>query len=424
MGILVVGLIIPTSVLADVAAPKKQTNLGVSQDKVVCKENLFKIILKSNGKALCVKPSSAIKMIERGLTKSTSTDLAKTFMDETKNKSPVGNVKKIAVLGIEAGSKIFRSTPPFTSYKVIFEICANDFPLIAPEVILASQTATNYVKIANNFPENTFEINAGTVAAINPETIEVTLVNQGGVTKKINQLQNTVSDLKQKLESEKSKLSARVEEGDIDKQRERISSISQLRTELNYAKEELNRYLFALNLTPKIKTQDLAIPKTFTGIPIEGVTVTKLAANKQLVQDGYDVAFEMCAASQMVRLPIVTVSSDMESKTVKLADRIIPNTCQVTGAKIKASSADTIKVSIGDTAEKSAIVVGLEKKISELTDSLQAEKLTLKNLIHLAPRPSDFNDQAAKIAENVINLRSEINLLKVQLYSILNDVYK
>lgn len=423
VSILVIGLLVPLNVFADVSPPKKQTNFGISPEKVICSEKLFKVFLKVNGKPLCVKPQTAIKMIESGLTKSTSTDLAKIFMDELNKKTSVGQVKKIATLAIDASSKFYRSNAPATSYKVLFEVCAKDTSIRAPEIILLSQTATSYVKLATKIPANTCEINTGIVAALNPETIQITLVNEGGITEKLTQLENKVADLKQKLESEKAKLATRVQEGNIEKQNERIESIVIMRTELNHAKEELNRYLFALNITPKIKSQDLAIPKTFTGVPIEGVSVNLLSANPQLLGEGYDVAFEMCAANETVRIPTVLVSSDIESKSVKLADRIIPNSCQVSGAKIKASSADTIMVSIGDTADRSLYAAELEKIISELVDSLQSEKLALRNLTHLSPRPSDFNDQAAKIAENILELRAKITLEKAKLYNLLNQIY-
>lgn len=423
VGVLAINLLIPTSIFADVAPPKKQITLGISPENVICSENLFKIFLKANGKPLCVKPQSAIKMIELGLTKSTNTELVKTFMDGLKNKESPGHVKKIAYIKMDSSSKFFRSNAPATSYKVLFEICAKDSPIRAPEIILTSQTATSYVKLANMIPANTCEINTGVVAALKPETIEVTLVNEGGITEKITLLENKVADLKQELESEKAKLATRIQEGNKEKQSERINSIEKIRIDLNQAREELNRYLFALYMTPKIKSQELLIPKTFTGIPIEGVSATLISKNPQLSGDGYDVVFEMCASNDMVRAPQVIVSSDIESKSVKLADKIIPNSCQVSGTKIKSVDSDSIKVSTGDTASKSAGVSELEKEISKLVDSLHNEKDALRDLTHLSPRPSDFNDQASKIAENILELRSEITLLKAQLYNLLNDIY-
>jgi len=153
--------------------------------------------------------------------------------------------------------------------------------------------------------------------------------------------------------------------------------------------------------------------------------VNKLGVAKQIITEGsYDVVFEMCADKQIVRVPVVTVKSDTETKQVKMADKIIQNTCQVTGAKIKATDPESIEVSLGDTAQKSITASELEKKISDLAESLQAEKQALKDLTHFAPRPADFNEQAAKITQKIIDLRNEINLAKAQLFNLLNQAYQ
>ena len=423
IAILISGLAIPFESLADVSPPKKQTNVGITPDKVICAENLFKVISIPDGKPRCVKPQTAIKLIERGLATSSTIEQVEKFIGELSQRVIPGTVKKIGTIKIDASSKFFRSNAPATAYKVLFEICAKEKTLKAPEVILTSQTATSYVKLATDIPPNSCEINTGIVAALNPDTIQVTLENEGGITQKITQLESTVSELKQKLESEKTLLSTRVQEGDKAKQSERIDSIAKMRADLNQAREELNRYLFALYMTPQTKSQTQITPKTFTGAPIEGVTVNLLATHKQLVGEGFDVAFEMCAADQPVRIPTVLVSSDIESKAVKLSDRIIPNSCQISGAKIMSSSPDTIQVSIGDTGERSANVAELENKITELVNALAAEKDGLRKLTHLAPRPADFNDQAAKITDSILELRVQITAERALLYSLLNQIY-
>ncbi|MFB5598457.1 MAG: hypothetical protein ACE5RJ_05540, partial [Nitrosopumilaceae archaeon] len=385
---------------------------------------LFKIIKKSTGTPSCVKPETAKKLIEKGWAQAVDVTKIDQFIKTLKSRESIGQVKKIAVVGIASDPKIFKSTPAAKSYKVIFEACAGERDIRAPEVILTSQSATSFVKLAQKIPANTCQTNAGVVSAIKPETIEIKLVNNGGISKKITELENKVSDLKEKLQAEKTQLQSRVQEGNKEKQGERISSIVELRTELNQAREELNRYLFALSTIPKVKVKDIEIPQTFKGTAIEGITINPLSVNKRLVEEGFDIVFEMCASSQTVKVPTAIISSDLESKTVKLSDRIIPNTCQLSGIKIKASSADSIQVSIGESAERSATVTELEKKISELADSLQAEHQALQKLTHFAPRPADFNDQAAKIADNIIDLRAQMNLAKAQLYNLLNQVYK
>ena len=425
--ILAAGLLIPANVFSDVAAPKKQTNAGVSVDKVFCKENLYKLILKSSNKPICVKPETAKKFIEREITKATDTQAVTMFMDQLKNKSPVGTVKKLATVKIPTSPGIASTAPPAAGYHVVFEVCGGEQGIRAPEVIIISDSETRYVKLVEKLLPNTCEINAGKIKAANPSSIDLKLVNKGGVTAKITQLENKVKDLQEKLDVEKSQLGTRVKQANeiSESEKERITKIVEMRTELNKAKVELNSYLFALNLVPKIKSADYDVKKSFAGIPLEGIQVNKLGVAKQILTEGsYDVVFEMCADKQIVRVPVVTVKSDTETKQVKMADKIIQNTCQVTGAKIKATNPDSIEVSAGDTAEKSITASELEKKLNSLTESLRAEKQALRDLTHLAPRPADFDDQAAKITQKIIDLRNEINLTKIQLYYLLNQSYQ
>lgn len=425
--ILAAGLLIPANVLSDVAVPKKQTNAGVSPEKVFCKENLYKLILKSSNKPICVKPETAKKLIERGITKATDTQIVTKFIDQLKNKSSVGTIKKLTTVKIPTSPGIASTAPPTAGYHVVFEVCGGEQGIIAPEVIITSDTETRYVKLVERLLPNSCEVNAGKIKAANSDSINLTLVNKGGVTAKITQLENKVKELQEKLDAERTQLGTRVKQANeiTEGEKEKITKIVEMRNELNKAREELNRYLFALNLVPKIKSTDLDVKKSFAGIPLEGVFVNKLGVAKQIVTEGsYDVVFEMCADKQIVRVPVVTVKSDIETKQVKMADKIIQNTCQVTGAKIKATNPDSIEVSAGDTAEKSITASELEKKLSDLTESLRAEKQALRDLTHFAPRPADFNDQAAKITQKIIDLRNEINLVKTQLYYLLNQTYQ
>ena len=427
VAVLITGLLVPGNVFSDVSTPKKQTNAGVSAQKVFCKENLYKVVLKSSEKPICVKPETAKKFMERGITKSTDTSAVDKFIEQSKTKSPVGTVKKLTTVKIASTPKVATTAPPVAGYHVVFEVCGGEQGIRAPEVIITSDTETRYVKLVERLLPDSCEVNAGQIKAANPDSISLSLVNKGGVTAKITQLENKVKELQEKLDAEKSQLGTRVKQDNMisESEKERITKIVDMRNELNKAREELNRYLFALNISPKTKSTDLDVKKSFAGIPLEGVLVNKLGVAKQILTEGsYDVVFEMCADKQIVRVPVVTVTSDMETKQVKLADKIIQNSCQVTGAKIKASDPASIEVSAGDTAQKSITASELEKKLSDLTKSIQAEKQALRDLTHLAPRPADFDDQASKITQKIIDLRTEINLIKAQLYYLLNESYQ
>ncbi len=400
---------------ADVSSPKKQTNAGISTQNVFCKENLYKVILKASNKPFCVSPDTAKKMMMRGITVLTDTQNVDRFVEQIMNKSPIGTIKKLVSLKVSSG------------YHVVFEACAEDQGIRAPEVIVTSDSETRYVKLVERLLPNSCETNSVQIKASNPNSIKMNIANKGGVTAKINQLENKVKDLQEKLAAEKAQLGVKVKDTKEvdDATSTRISQIVGMRSELNQAREELNRYLFALNLTPKIKTTELDVKKSFAGTPLEGILVNKLGVSKQIQTEGsYDVVFEMCSGKQLVRIPVVMVKSDSETKNVRLADKIIPETCQVTGAKIKANAPESIEVSVADTAQNSVTASDLEAKLTELTKFLQTEKQLLKDLTHFEPRPDDFNNQALVITQKIIDLRNEINMIKLQLFNILNQASK
>lgn len=429
IAILITGLAVPLHAFADVAPPKVQERLGIADDEVICKANLFKIIKKSNGKPSCVKPETAKKLVNNGWAKLIDVTKIDQFIQTLKNRQPIGTITKQAVVKETVTPGIAKTNPAVSSYHVIFQVCANDLTIRLPEVIISSDSETRYVKLADRIPANTCEVNAGKIKAANTESIQLQLVNKGGVTKKLTELETKVNDLTVKLNDERSKLSSRVAQAEsmssFVPEEKRLATIADLRTQLNDAKSELNRFLYANNMNQKLKSADLKIPTSIAGTPLTGIVVNKLSATPQLVEKGgFDVVFEICAGEQIVRIPSVLVTSDIESKTVRMADKISPNSCQVSGAKIKAASADVIEVTPGETIVKSPIASNLEQKITDLTKTLQAEKQALKDLTHLNPRPSDFNDQASKITIKIIEIRAEITLTKLQLYSLLSQVFE
>jgi len=359
IAILATGLALPLDAFADVVNPKKQMSIGIGNDAIICKANLFKIIKKTTGAASCVKPETAKKLVASGWAKVVDVAKIDQFIQTLKNRQPLGTITKQAVVKQTVTPGIASSNPAVSSYHVVFEVCANDLTIRLPEVIISSDSETRYVKLADRIPANTCEVNAGKIKAASTDSIQLQLVNKGGVTKKLTDLETKVNDLTEKLNAERAKLSSRVTQSEsmsgFAPEEKRLDTISDLRTQLNNAKSELNRFLFAHNMIPKVKANDLKVPTSIAGTPLTGIVVNKLSASPQLVeQGGFDVVFEICAGDQIVRIPSVLVTSGIESKTVKLADKISPNSCQVSGAKIKADSADAIEVTQGASISKSS----------------------------------------------------------------------
>ena len=427
--ILITGLALPLDALADVTSPKKQMNLGLEKSEIICKSNFFKVIKKSNGMPACVKPESAKKLIAQGWTIVPDPSTIDKFIQELKSRQAVGTVTKIAVVKQTVSSSTAKTPTGVDFYNIIFEVCAKENTIRLPEVIVSSDSETKYVKLVEKLSPNSCEVNAAKIKATNTDSISLQLVNKGGITKKLNELESKVNKLTEEIDAEKSLLSSRIKQAESQSafkpDEKSLTKIADLRNQLNSAKDELNRYLFAQNILPTFKPSDIQIPKSIAGTPLEGVVVNKLSVSKQLTtESGFDVVFEMCAGNQIIRVPSVQITSDLESKTVRLADKIAPNSCQLTGGKILSSSADSIEVTAGESIKKSLTATNLEQKIADLTKELQAAKKSLNELTHLAPRPSDFNVQAFEVTQKIIQIRNEITITKAQLYNFLLQIYE
>lgn len=429
IAILVTGLALPLDAFAEVTTPKKQLDFGIKKADVFCKGDLFKVIKKSDGMPKCVKPETAKKMLANDWIKPYDAKKLDQFIQSLQSRASVGTVNKITVIKQTVKPGITKSDPAVDSYHAIFEVCAKGTTIRLPEVIVSSDSETRYVKLVEKINANTCETNTAKIKANNPDTISIQLVNKGGITKKITELESKVKMLTDELNAERTTLSSRIQQAEVPSEFKpdpnRLTKIADLRNQLNTAKDELNRYLFAHNMLPKTKPVDIQVPKSFAGTPLEGVVVNKLSATKQISgQDVFDVVFEMCAGNQIVRVPSVQITSDTETKVVRLGDKIAPKSCQVTGAKIKSVDADSITVMSGESIKKSATASNLEQKIVDLTKDLQTAKLALTDLTHKAPRPADFNAQASELTQKIINLRAEINETKLMLFNFINQIFE
>jgi len=422
------GLMIPTTAFADVVSPKKQITLGIMEDKVICKQGFFKVIKATSDSVACVKLNSVEKLVNKGWAKAVDTQLL-----EAKKKqaaSTVGYVNKLAISKDPADAGRAESQPGTIGYNYVFEVCTNEgTPIIrAPTVLVSSDSEVKQVKLPFPVIEGTCNVSAVKIKAASSESITAELVNKGRITLKLNSLEKTVNELKASLDTEKSALALLVNESPAPEDFESkktaiIEKIVQLRKDLNNSNQEHQRYLFALNAQSSSKITDVTLFKSFTGTPIEGVQVNKLSATEQITKAGaFDVVFEMCAGDQQIRVPAVVVTSDSDSKVVRLADKIAPNSCQVTGTKINATDGGSITVAAGQTAEKSVIVSDLEAQITALEASIKSEKESIRALTHMAPRPADFDQQVSDLTDSISDLRSQIHNLRASMYNYLNQV--
>ncbi|RDJ32457.1 MAG: hypothetical protein DWQ18_07705 [Crenarchaeota archaeon] len=415
------------TVFADVTAPRDQLEYGISADKVICKEGYVNAIKKSNNTPICLKPNTAEKLAAKGIVTITATQA---MIDEAKNyheAKPIGTITKLVTVVVPGSSGKLSNKVNIAAYNVAFDICTQKTAILAPEIAVESDSESKSVKLVGLVPSESCQTSVVQIRAANPDTITLELLNKGGLAKKLTALEDRVNTLKAELEKVRSGLSSRLRDSGqsaevLQSETENIAQIVQLRADLNQARNELNRYLFSLNVIPKFEPKTLDIKKSIAGTPLEGIVVNKLAATPGIQQkDVFDVAFEICSGSSGLRVPIVIVASDVESKAVQLADKIAPNSCQLSGTKIMATTADSINVTSGETAEKSTTVSDLEKQITDLEKKIQDEKSSLKSLVHDPARPANFNEKFIEISENIRDYRVQILELKSKLYRYLSQ---
>lgn len=420
--ILVMVLLVFTStpVFADVAAPKKQLDVFSSPEKIFCKENLFKIVRTSDNQVSCVKPSTVSKLVELGVAKPVDLKLLEQMKSDEKH--PVGYTRLITITKDTSISPKIDS-PTKASYNYVFDACAYDKQIKSPEILVTSDSETKNVKLGNKIPPNSCITTSTNIKASDQNTISSILLNKGGVTTKISMLESNVLDLQEKISAEKAILeklaNSTASKSDIDKS---TAKIIELRTQLSSAKDDLNRYMYSLYMTPK--KSSVNPPLAYTG-ELKNARVEILTISEQVSSldppHNYNVVFKACS-NDIIRMPMVTITSDVETKTVKLADKISPKSCQTSASFIKANNKNSINTSLVNNDDLTKTISELENNIASLQSKLSSEQLTLNQITK--DKPVNYEEKINKINTEIIKIRTQINESKLTLYQILNQIYQ
>ena len=439
LGILVAGQ--TSDVFADVISPKKQTNIGIDQTDVICKADLVKVHRINTNSIDCFTPTTAQKLMDRGLVLDVSKDKLDAKKSLKQNPS-IGTVTGLATVK-QFGSEGKLSTDKrVIDYLYVFEVCANDKTIRLPEILVTSDSEAKTVKLAKRILANTCYTSSAVIKATSLDSIAGTITNKGIVSDKITELEMTVSSLQQKLDASKKSLAdiAKQDSSSLTAESKiKISEITneivKLRAELNQAKGELNKYLYALN-APQLKSSQFTKQKlTFTGAPIKDTSASIISISRQTTGNTdspdttsgsklYNVVFEACAGNEIVRVPEVRVDSDSEAKIVRVSEKISPNTCQMSTAKVNAVDTNSIKIEIANRADISFKIVELEKKIDVLISEQSTYQIQLNKLVVQSEKPADYEEQITDLSSKIIQLRNEIRDAKFQMYGNIYDVYR
>ena len=406
---------------ADVLSPKKQIEIKISAVKVTCKQGLVKVIKASDDSPSCVRPSTAEKLEKLGWAKQVDPKIIESV--KMRIQEPVlGEIKKLVVTKQVVDTGRLNSAPPVNGYNFIFDACAFEKTIRAPQVLINSDSESKQVQLASMILANTCQTSAVKIKAADPNTIKGTLTNKGKITDKITALENMITDLQKQIADEKKNLSQVTENGVSPQLKKQVSQLAKkiidLRNQLNQAKGEYNTYLYALHVDSGSLSQ-FKKPLDFEGAKIEGVTISTVTSYQQVDSTekpyGYNVLFKVCSDKTTIRVPQVKITSDVETKIVNLADKIPAGTCQQSIGKIKTSNVENITYELGTSQKVSTNISDIQNNLNSQQVELTNLKEELSQLTRVAQKPFDFDEQVSDLTNQIVDLRNKINSNKAVL---------
>ena len=420
---------------ADVVSPNKQLGLNFMPEEVICKERLVKIIRTSSDHIACVKPDAVDVLVKRGFVLPANPEIVSDVMEQ--QAKPVGKITHMATTSQFKNPGEASTFPKVTPHNYVFKICAFEEKIKFPEVIITSDSETKSVKSPRDVRPDSCNTTAVKVRAVDPDSISSRLLNHGGVTEAIAELEEKIEVLKSSLTEQRTKLSSINDEAPSNDRAKKVSAIhkkiSDIRNELHDTRAELQKYLLFLSLSSTTDVAPVTKGKSITGVDIEGAVSEIISVNEALIQPddrqensmAYNVVFEICTDSTILRIPVVELSSDIATKTVKMAEKITSNSCQVTTGKINAIDSGSVSIQLTGQTPSSETIVTLEKEINSLKDEMKTEQdklnaVSTSSSITKSERQTVIDELTLKITE----LRKEINSTKIELHKILLEVYR
>ena len=414
-------LLLDSSAYADVVSPKKQMKLSFSSDDVICKEGLIRVNNINDNHPACVKISSVTKLVKFGWALPLSDVFSAINSGELQS---VGDVKILDTVKVFGKSGILDPKPRVVGYNVILEACSKS-TVRSPEVIVVSDSEAKRLILAERVEAGVCQTTAVQIKSANPESIKATMTNKGGISTKISNLENKINGLEQNLSSERAKLSGSENETASDIVSSTTQKIVELRNNITKTKDELNRYKLALYVEPiDISTLN---SKSFSASTINGSSITKLAIHKSNIQPQtqlknillYNSVFQICAKDNAIRAPEVLVTSDFETQSIRLADDVSQNSCQINTVQISSENPQSISISLKNKGGVSSTIDELETKVSDLQEKIKTEKQHLEILVRQTPRSLNYDKEVTVLTEKIERLRSDLNHAKVELFNTL-----
>lgn len=407
---LISAVFVLTNVYGDAMSPIQQIKAGILPSEIVCNNDLLRMTDSAKNRYACVRESSVDAFVKKGWQEVPG----RPFQElETQDGIKTISTTKIESIGVK------KSTT--SVYDHVFEVCAGSVTLVAPEVLIKSDVETKTVQMSSDVPANSCLISTATIIAIESNSIKSELTNQDDIVSRISLVKAEIEGLTLQLESERQNFSTVLAEpsSDAKKQKmdESISKISQLRQTIAGLKDDLNRYYLVLYGAPKAPAAQQT-KTSFSGAEITGNSVKILSLTPARTEGTFDVVLEVCAGQTTISDPIIALSSDTKQRTLKL-NKVIANSCYKTGAKIDATSQDSVSAKF---AESASSIMSIEQLIKNMEGQINQKRAELADLTHntTSPDPKKIH----QITEEMTSLRAEIVTAKSMLYQSLYKAYK
>ncbi|MGY5152176.1 MAG: hypothetical protein ACW9XA_07900 [Candidatus Nitrosopumilus sp. bin_6a] len=185
--------------------------------------------------------------------------------------------------------------------------------------------------------------------------------------------------------------------------------------------EKLAEYGWAKKLSEQ-KIEEIQSKKLVRG-EIAG-TITKITTLKQLSTSstaakssvsGYAYVFDACGTTKLVRAPEIFVTSDSETKSVKLGSSLQPGLCYTSSVIIKASDPNSITATLlnkGGISEKISV---LENQITDLKNKISTAKQKIPRSDDQLPPSESLND--------ILSMKKELKELQDELRRYMMALY-
>ena len=186
--------------------------------------------------------------------------------------------------------------------------------------------------------------------------------------------------------------------------------------------EKLSQYGWAKQLSAE-KTDEIKTKKSKKGEPAG--TITKIATLKQLSKkvtsgtstsiSGYAFVFDACSDGKLIRAPEIYVTSDSETKSVKLGSKISAGSCYTSSVIIKAADPNSISAILLNKGGITEKVSTLETQIADLKGKIAAAKQKIPKSDDKTPSPENLN--------SIASMKKELKGLQDQLRRYLMVLY-